>query len=77
MDDFYANYQINCYTKEVDMVPRIYSELYQNIQNGFHASGLDMTAPQFRVAIPYQDPALTFPPPQKSAAKATARKKRT
>jgi small-conductance mechanosensitive channel len=63
MDDFYANYQINCYTKEVELVPRIYSELYQQIQDGFHAAGLDMTAPQFRVNIPYQDPARTFPPP--------------
>jgi small-conductance mechanosensitive channel len=63
MDDFYAAYQINFYTKEVDLVPRIYSELYQNIQNGFHAAGIDMTAPHFRVHIPYQDPAETFPPP--------------
>ncbi|MDR1972730.1 MAG: mechanosensitive ion channel family protein [Treponema sp.] len=63
MDDFYAAYQINCYIKDVDRVPRIYSELYQNIQNGFHAAGLDMTAPHFRVNMPYQDPAETFPPP--------------
>jgi small-conductance mechanosensitive channel len=61
MDDFYANYQINCYTKEVDLVPRIYSELYQNIQNGFHEAGIDMTAPHFRVNIPFRDPALAFP----------------
>jgi small-conductance mechanosensitive channel len=63
MDDYYANYQINCYTKEVDLVPRIYSDLYQNIQNGFHAAGIDMTAPQYRVNIPYTDPAKIFPPP--------------
>ncbi|MDR2747660.1 MAG: mechanosensitive ion channel family protein, partial [Treponema sp.] len=56
MDDFYAAYQINFYTKEVDLVPRIYSELYQNIQNGFHAAGIDMTAPHFRVSIPFQNP---------------------
>ncbi|MDR3139354.1 MAG: mechanosensitive ion channel family protein, partial [Treponema sp.] len=35
LDDFYANYQINVYTKEVDRVPSIYSELYQNLQDGF------------------------------------------
>jgi small-conductance mechanosensitive channel len=64
MDDYYANYQINCYTKDVDMVPRIYSELYQNIQNGFHAAGIDMTAPQFKINMPYQDPAKIFPPPK-------------
>jgi small-conductance mechanosensitive channel len=56
MDDFYANYQINCYTKEVDMVPRIYSELHQNIQNGFREAGLDMTAPHFRTNMPFQNP---------------------
>jgi small-conductance mechanosensitive channel len=65
MDDFYANYQINCYTKKVDLVPRIYSELYQNIQNGFREAGLDMTAPHFRVNIPFHDPALVFPEPGK------------
>jgi small-conductance mechanosensitive channel len=74
MDDNYANYQINCYTKEVDLVPRIYSELYQNIQNGFHAAGIDMTAPEYRVSIPYQDPAETFPPPR--SAKPAARRGR-
>jgi small-conductance mechanosensitive channel len=66
MDDYYANYQINCYTKAVDLVPRIYSELYQHIQDGFHAAGLDMTAPEFRVNIPYQDPSKSFPPPEAS-----------
>lgn len=61
MDDFYANYQINCYTKEVDLVPKIYSDLYQNIQNGFHEAGIDMTAPHFRVNIPFHDPAPVLP----------------
>ena len=50
LDDFYAHYQINCYTKDVDMVPRIYAELYENIQNGFHEAGLDMTAPHYEVS---------------------------
>jgi small-conductance mechanosensitive channel len=56
MDDFYANYQINCYTKEVEKVPAIYSQLYENIQNGFHSAGLDMTAAHFRINIPYAEP---------------------
>jgi small-conductance mechanosensitive channel len=49
LDDFYACYQINCYTKEVDKVPGIYSELYENIQNGFKEAGLDMTTPSYDV----------------------------
>ncbi|MDR3173939.1 MAG: mechanosensitive ion channel family protein [Treponema sp.] len=74
MNDFYAAYQINFYTKEVDMVPRIYSNMYQNIQNGFHAAGIDMTAPHFRVNIPYQSPAETFPPPKAPVSAAPAPK---
>jgi small-conductance mechanosensitive channel len=50
LDDFYARYQINCYTKEVDMVPKIYAQLRENIQNGFTKAGLDMTAPHYEVS---------------------------
>jgi len=49
LDDFYACYQINCYTKDVSQLPRIYTILYENIQNGFHEAGLDMTAAHYRI----------------------------
>ena len=49
LDDFYACYQINCYTKNVNIVPGIYTMLYENIQNGFRAAGLDMTSAHYRV----------------------------
>jgi len=49
LDDFYARYQINCYTKEVSKVPAIYAMLYENIQNGFREAGIDMTAAHYRV----------------------------
>jgi small-conductance mechanosensitive channel len=49
LDDFYARYQINCYTKEINKVPAIYAKLRENIQNGFQAAGLDMTAPHYGV----------------------------
>jgi small-conductance mechanosensitive channel len=49
MDDFYAVYQINCYTKEVSRIPAIYAMLYENIQHGFHEAGIDMTAAHYRV----------------------------
>jgi small-conductance mechanosensitive channel len=52
LDDFYAKYQINLYTKEVARVPAIYSELYQNLQNGFKAAGIDLTAPAYRINLP-------------------------
>ena len=49
LDDFYARYQINCYTKEVDNVPLINTRLYENIQQGFRDAGIDMTAPHYEV----------------------------
>ncbi|MDR1930149.1 MAG: mechanosensitive ion channel family protein [Treponema sp.] len=52
LEDFYARYQINVYTKEIDYVPAIYSELFKNIQNEFREAGLDMTAAHFRINLP-------------------------
>jgi small-conductance mechanosensitive channel len=52
LDEFYAHYQINVYTREVDYVPAIYSELFQNIQSTFREAGLDMTASHFRINLP-------------------------
>ena len=49
LDDFYACYQINCYTKNVSDVPRIYTSLYENIQDGFRKSGIDLTSSHYRV----------------------------
>jgi hypothetical protein len=49
MNEFYAHYQINCYTKEISKVPAIYTALYENIQNGFNDAGIDMTAAHYRV----------------------------
>jgi small-conductance mechanosensitive channel len=49
LDDFYAHYQINCYTKDVSKIPAIHAKLYENIQNGFREKGLDMTSAHYRV----------------------------
>jgi small-conductance mechanosensitive channel len=57
LDDFYARYQINAYTKEVCKIPAIYSELYQNLQDGFNAAGIDLTAPTYQVRIQSETPA--------------------
>jgi small-conductance mechanosensitive channel len=53
LDDFYCRYQINAYTKDVEKVPRIYSNLFENLQNGFAEAGIDLTAPQYRINLPY------------------------
>ncbi|GHT64493.1 hypothetical protein FACS1894110_04230 [Spirochaetia bacterium] len=52
LDDFYAKYQINAYTKNVDKAPQIYSELYENLQNGFKAAEINLTAPAYQVWLP-------------------------
>ncbi|GHT61106.1 hypothetical protein FACS1894109_19430 [Spirochaetia bacterium] len=52
LNDFYAKYQINAYTKNVDKVPKIYSELYENLQNGFTAAKINLTAPAYQVWLP-------------------------
>ncbi|MDR0709498.1 MAG: mechanosensitive ion channel family protein, partial [Spirochaetaceae bacterium] len=54
LDDFYCRYQINAYTKDVDKVPRIYSNLFENLQDGFAGAGIDLTAPQYRINMPYE-----------------------
>jgi small-conductance mechanosensitive channel len=50
LDDFYARYQINCYTKEIDRVPAIYAQLYENIQDGFVEAGIDLTSPHYEIS---------------------------
>ncbi|GHV11521.1 hypothetical protein FACS189491_02900 [Spirochaetia bacterium] len=66
LDDFYAKYQINAFTKDVNKVPRIYSELYQNLQDGFAAAEINLTAPAYRIWLPPE----THEGPGKTAAEA-------
>lgn len=44
LDDFYATYQLNAATKAVDLIPRVYSGLFQNIQDVFREAGIDLTS---------------------------------
>jgi small-conductance mechanosensitive channel len=74
LDDFYAEYQINCYTKEIDNMPAIYSELYANLQDGFASRGLDMTAPHFRINLPKEEGQLWQPPGEKLNGKGKGKK---
>jgi small-conductance mechanosensitive channel len=48
-------------------MPKIYSELYQNIQDGFTAQGLDLTAPHFQIRLPPS--AAEYTPPKEKHAK--------
>jgi small-conductance mechanosensitive channel len=49
LEDFYCRYEINAYTRDVDQLPRLYSDLYKNIQDGFVSHGLSLYAPHFQV----------------------------
>ncbi|MDR2517453.1 MAG: mechanosensitive ion channel family protein, partial [Spirochaetaceae bacterium] len=52
LDDYYARYQINAYTRDAARIPAIYSGLYQHIQDGFAGAGIDLTAPAYRLLLP-------------------------
>jgi len=45
LDNFFAEYQINVYVAEEKLMPKIYSDLYENIQDAFKEAGLDITCP--------------------------------
>ncbi|MCL2472880.1 MAG: mechanosensitive ion channel family protein [Treponema sp.] len=49
LEDFYANYEINAYTREIDKVMLIYSLLYQNIQDEFKNAGISLYSPHYYV----------------------------
>jgi small-conductance mechanosensitive channel len=67
LDDYYARYQINAYTKDVDFIPAIYSELYEHLQEGFKAAGIDLTAPSYQVRLsPETRPSAAEPPKRKA-----------
>ena len=47
LEDFYAVYEVNVYTKEIEKVMLIYSLLYQNIQDEFKKAGINMLSPHY------------------------------
>ncbi|MDR1894858.1 MAG: mechanosensitive ion channel [Spirochaetales bacterium] len=75
LEDFYARYELNAFTKNVDRQPRIYSELYENIQNGFKQEGVDLTAPHFQIHIPQGFETFPeTPPPSGAGGKKNSKK---
>lgn len=48
LDDFYVSYQINVRTREVQKMSKIYSDLHQNIQDGFNEAGVEILSPHYR-----------------------------
>jgi small-conductance mechanosensitive channel len=47
LNDFYVTYELNAYTDTPEIMPRIYSELHQNIQNTFNEAGVEIMSPHY------------------------------
>lgn len=45
LDDFYVEYEINAYTDHSATMPRIYSELHQNLLKRFFEAGVEIMSP--------------------------------
>jgi small-conductance mechanosensitive channel len=45
LDDFYVRYELNAYTRDAKRMAVTYSELYRNIQERFHAAGVEIASP--------------------------------
>ena len=50
LDDFYVSYQVNVHTDKPILQPKIYSELHQNIQDGFNEAGIEIMSPHYSAA---------------------------
>ncbi len=48
LDDFYVSYELNAYTDRFDIMPKIYSEIHQNIQDLFNENGIEILSPHYR-----------------------------
>lgn len=47
LNDWYPVYQINAYTKQPQKMSRIYSDLFQNIQDRFNEEGVEIMSPTY------------------------------
>jgi small-conductance mechanosensitive channel len=67
LDDFYAQYQLNIYIRDADSMPRIYSELHQNVQDVFNEEGVEIMSPHYQAVRDGNQ--ITIPPSYLSGAK--------
>jgi len=70
LNDFYVSYELNAYTDSPQFMPRIYSELHQNIQNKFNEAGVEIMSPHYaqvrdgnRTTIPAGYLPIDYAPP--------------
>lgn len=48
LEDNYVAYELNAFTKNAGLRPKIFSELHGNILDSFHAAGVEITSPHYR-----------------------------
>lgn len=49
LNDFYVEYQLNCYINSAQTIPKIKSEIHQNIQDRFNDKGVEILSPHYRM----------------------------
>ncbi len=49
LNDYHISYELNAFTEHADLLPKVYSELHQNIQNEFAKNGVEIMSPGFHV----------------------------
>jgi small-conductance mechanosensitive channel len=47
LGDFSVAYQLNCYTKAAERMPRVYSAIHQQIQDKFNEANVEILSPTF------------------------------
>lgn len=58
LNDFYVEYEVNGYTKEEKKKLKIMSDLHANIQDKFHAEGVEIMSPHYQVNRNNEDVAI-------------------
>jgi small-conductance mechanosensitive channel len=72
LDDFYVSYELNAYTAKPNVMPRIYSDLHQHIQDRFNDAGVEIMSPHYRAE---RDGNALAMPSKKPSARAPTEKK--
>ena len=58
LEDNYVAYELNAFTKNAGLRPKIYSELHAHILDAFHGAGIEITSPQYRAVRDGNKPAI-------------------
>ena len=58
LEDDYVAYELNTFTKNAGLRPKIYSELHANILDAFHGAGVEITSPHYRAVRDGNTPAI-------------------